>query len=245
MGVVPPAALHVTFLGVYLFTWYALHISGKDNPAAREDIRLKSYGRFSFRYLTNWTHTLQLCYFAICVLSHLIRIVGATKLRNKINNLADFINLSVATPAAFVVTSVFWSLYSIDRELVFPKVLDIVIPPWINHSIHSLNAICAIVDLWCVHHTLPSLSSSLKGLAAYLLLYSVCLFGTYVETGIWLYPVLKELTWPMRCAFILATALLAVIMLIVTRGIHSLAWGRTSHSGESEKKKRPTKPKKK
>ncbi|XP_053146258.1 androgen-induced gene 1 protein isoform X7 [Hemicordylus capensis] len=37
-----------------------------------------------------------------------------------------FINL-------FVVT-MFWSIYIYDRELVYPKLLDNFIPPWLNHG---------------------------------------------------------------------------------------------------------------
>jgi len=28
----------------------------------------------------------------------------------------------------------FWSLYTYDRELVYPKVLDEIIPTWLNHA---------------------------------------------------------------------------------------------------------------
>lgn len=38
----------------------------------------------------------------------------------------------------FVFTS-FWSIYAYDRELVFPKVLDDIIPTWLNHAMVSLS----------------------------------------------------------------------------------------------------------
>jgi hypothetical protein len=30
----------------------------------------------------------------------------------------------------------YWCLYAIDRELIFPKVMDQVIPWWYNQSVH-------------------------------------------------------------------------------------------------------------
>lgn len=38
----------------------------------------------------------------------------------------------------FVFTS-FWSIYAYDRELVFPKVLDDIIPTWLNHAMVSVD----------------------------------------------------------------------------------------------------------
>ena len=38
------------------------------------------------------------------------------------------------------VSATFWGIYSVDRELIFPKVYDELIPPWLNH---------ALVSSWC------------------------------------------------------------------------------------------------
>ena len=35
-------------------------------------------------------------------------------------------------PVQFVVVT-FWGLYAVDRELVFPKHLDKIVPMWLNH----------------------------------------------------------------------------------------------------------------
>ena len=31
------------------------------------------------------------------------------------------------------VVATFWVLYAVDRELVYPKALDAIIPTWLNH----------------------------------------------------------------------------------------------------------------
>ena len=35
------------------------------------------------------------------------------------------------------VSATFWGIYSVDRELIFPKVYDELIPPWLNHALVS------------------------------------------------------------------------------------------------------------
>ncbi|KAF6208263.1 hypothetical protein GE061_016717 [Apolygus lucorum] len=215
-----------------------------DNPHNKEHKSLEVLGKYSLRYLTNWTFGLQMIYFAVSVLGHLLGVIGASRLKNKIHGVSDYMFMAIATPMALVVSIVFWALYSIDRELVFPKVLDLVIPVWVNQSIHSINAICAIIDIFIINHRVPSGKSSIVGLLTYLLAYAVCLFGTYFQTGIWLYPVLKELNWPMRVAFALSTVVIALLTLGFTRVLQSMIWGKTP-AGGAEKKKKATKQKKK
>lgn len=48
----------------------------------------------------------------------------------RISNLEFFVNIDKFFQ--FVVLT-FWGIYAIDRELVYPKALDKVIPSWLNH----------------------------------------------------------------------------------------------------------------
>lgn len=36
---------------------------------------------------------------------------------------------------------VFWMIYAVDRELVYPKVLDKFIPVWLNHVMVCIHCI--------------------------------------------------------------------------------------------------------
>ncbi|BES87726.1 FAR-17a/AIG1-like protein [Nesidiocoris tenuis] len=232
------ALFHFSLLGAYMFTLYTL---GQENPVAKQHAALKNFGRFSARFLTNWTFMTQTLYLFLSVLGHLLAAVSLSSLKRPIDNLADYIFMSIATPMALVVSIAFWSIYAVDRELVFPTVLDLVIPAWVNQMIHSINSVAAIVDLVSIRHKQPSWSASLTGLILYLLAYSVCLFGTYVQTGIWLYPVLKEMSWPLRGAFTIANLLLAILMLALTRLLRTSIWGKS----DTQEKKKAVKPKKK
>jgi len=39
----------------------------------------------------------------------------------------------------------FWAIYAVDRELVFPKSLDGIIPVWQNHVMVSIRCSCLIL----------------------------------------------------------------------------------------------------
>ena len=50
----------------------------------------------------------------------------------------------------------FWSIWAYDRELVFPKSNDDIIPIWQNHVLHSLPLFTAIFDNFLFYHPYPN-----------------------------------------------------------------------------------------
>lgn len=54
--------------------------------------------------------------------------------RGKLKITRDYLFNVVLFPVALLVVIVFWILYNINRDLIFPKHLDEYIPPWVNHS---------------------------------------------------------------------------------------------------------------
>ncbi|GBP16731.1 Androgen-dependent TFPI-regulating protein [Eumeta japonica] len=78
---------------------------------------------------------LQTLYFAIAVLNDLIGTNESwPKKTPLITRLRDTIFSSIAFPLAIFVAFTFWSIYAIDRELIFPRALDAVFPVWSNHN---------------------------------------------------------------------------------------------------------------
>ena len=50
------------------------------------------------------------------------------------------------------VSLIFWGLYAIDRELIFPRKLDSFIPAYHNHLVHTLPVIAVCVEAFIVRH---------------------------------------------------------------------------------------------
>ena len=57
--------------------------------------------------------------------------------RDFLGRLEDKVYSTVAFPYAVFVFITFWTLYSIDRDLVFPEFLDDYVPAALNHMMHS------------------------------------------------------------------------------------------------------------
>lgn len=58
-------------------------------------------------------------------------------LLNQLEWLRAFLFSMFAFPCGLGVFTIFWTLWNIDRELVFPAVIDTVLPPWVNYSLHG------------------------------------------------------------------------------------------------------------
>merc|ERR1712080_759171 len=75
---------------------------------------------------------IQFIYFTISFLSNLL---GSKA--SKLQSVRDYMFATLAFPIGQFVGIVFWVLFHLDRELVFPKLLDQFFPNYINHMMHS------------------------------------------------------------------------------------------------------------
>ncbi|XP_041114379.1 androgen-dependent TFPI-regulating protein-like, partial [Polyodon spathula] len=58
----------------------------------------------------------------------------------------------------------FWLLYAHDRELVYPKPLDDIIPQWLNHAMHTGILPLLLVELYIIPHHFTSQRNGILGL---------------------------------------------------------------------------------
>jgi len=54
-----------------------------------------------------------------------------------------------------LVSIVFWTVYALDRELMFPAVLDSIFPMWLNHAVHTAPLIFVLTEHMFVPITYP------------------------------------------------------------------------------------------
>jgi len=91
----------------------------------------KTFGG-QWKFLTFWNLWIQFIYFTISFLSNLL---GSKA--SKLQSVRDYMFATLAFPIGQFVGIVFWVLFHLDRELVFPKLLDQFFPNYINHMMHS------------------------------------------------------------------------------------------------------------
>ncbi|KAG0444852.1 hypothetical protein HPB47_013313, partial [Ixodes persulcatus] len=53
--------------------------------------------------------------------------------KRKLQKFRDHTFLSLSLPTCIFVSTFFWGLYIFDRELIFPKQLELYYPAWLNH----------------------------------------------------------------------------------------------------------------
>ncbi|KAM5163323.1 androgen-induced gene 1 protein isoform 2-T2 [Mantella aurantiaca] len=140
MALIPCQVLRAAILLSYLSV--LCHYKAIEMPAHQ------TYGG-SWKFLTFIDLVIQAVFFGICVLSDLSCLLtkGSDSLEQerqlkKLTSLRDWMLAVLAFPVGVFVVTMFWTLYLYDRELVYPKLLDNFIPPWLNHGMGVLGSSC-------------------------------------------------------------------------------------------------------
>lgn len=157
---------------------------------------------------------------------------------NYVRKLRDFFFAVYSFPTAVEVTTFFWMLYSIDRELVFPKALDEHLPVWFNHMIHSNVTIFMVIEMMLTHHNYPSTKKMFKYLGTFIGSYITWTVIIKYKTNHWVYPILEELELPYRIAFFAFVAAVGFGMYFLGRGLNNYVWSDRLKSAEKERKTR-------
>ncbi|XP_026857546.1 androgen dependent TFPI regulating protein 1 isoform X5 [Electrophorus electricus] len=145
--------VHITVFAWYVFILYSncsLDISGR-HPGAR------TYGG-RWKYLTFINLVMQTGFFAVCVITDVAHLVVPSRsTRGTVLFLVsarDGLFTVLAAPVGTFVCASFWSLYAYDRELVYPKLIDHIIPVWLNHALGLMGS-PHFGDLGVPHHGPP------------------------------------------------------------------------------------------
>ena len=147
-----------------------------------------------------------------------------------IRRVKDTVFSALAFPLAIFVGVSFWGIYAIDRELILPRVMDAYFPTWLNHVMHSNIIVFILIELLTSFRMYPKRKVGLSILSAFMVCYLVWIHVIYFNTGIWVYPILNVLNWPVRVCFY-------IFCLALTCGAYSLGEtiNRAVWSSEVEK----------
>lgn len=146
-------------------------------------------------------------------------------------------------PCTFTVVVVFWTIWHIDRELIFPRIIDLFLSSWVNHCIHTFIMIPIIIELLFPKRYRPiKFSTAIKCLLVYLAIYQTLwvwkieisistvkhnqfcyrYVTLYFLHGVWLYPIYYILNWPQRIAFTAFQFSLNVIFVKISITLQSI-----------------------
>jgi len=133
---------HVSIFCIYLYSllfYYIVRTAGAPHR--------NTYGGI-LKLFTFWNQSMQAAYFGYSVIND---VFGSNMIPSEyhkasssvsvLQRIRDLIAASSAFPGSLFVTVSFWILYSIDRELIFPAVLDEFYPFWLNYQLGVLACI--------------------------------------------------------------------------------------------------------
>ena len=85
------------------------------------------------KYMTFWNIVLQTIYLSYSFVTQDILLLESQ------TSIVDLWFFALTFPIALFVGAVFWGLYAVNRELIFPKTHDQYVPRWSTHVKVSIN----------------------------------------------------------------------------------------------------------
>lgn len=164
-------------------------------------------------------------YFTLSLLNDFF---GSTKVsvhnRPLITTFRDYCFASFVVPLTSDVAGMFWILYKIDRELVFPQTLDAFFPWWLNIFVHANIGVFILVEMILLHHKYPSRKSGLTGLGIFMTGYLMWVHCIKYNSGHWVYLVLNVLSSVQRTLFFVVLMPVGMSLYYVGEFVNNKIW---------------------
>uniref|UniRef100_A0A663F5Y3 Androgen dependent TFPI regulating protein n=1 Tax=Aquila chrysaetos chrysaetos TaxID=223781 RepID=A0A663F5Y3_AQUCH len=204
------ATYHCLAFVWYFFVAYSItHVRTEERPS-----EVFLYGG-QWKYLTVLNLVLQAVFYGVSFLADVLRLIKKLRCAKCIISSRDLLFSVLAFPVSTFVSISFWTLYTYNRELVYPKSLDGIIPLWLNHAMVSKKHPC----LSQRRETLSFLS-----LPRVLWIYSV--------TGEWVYPLFALFSPAGLAAFFAGSLAIVISFYNFGEFLNRMIWG------QSKKKKK-------
>ncbi|CAH1101822.1 unnamed protein product [Psylliodes chrysocephalus] len=167
---------------------------------------------FEFCYLTLWTFIFQMFFMIVAILDEASKLLNLSLDKQKmLSKTRAVMYNTILFPSSLIVTTLFWTLYYIERDLIFPRILDSFFPWWLNHMLHTFIILPVVIELMLPKkYNFVSFSKAAPVLVTILVFYTILYFSIYFRHGIWLYPIYKVMSWPQRALFTIFQMCLAL-----------------------------------
>ncbi|XP_060808737.1 androgen-dependent TFPI-regulating protein-like isoform X2 [Amyelois transitella] len=160
--------------------------------------------RFWLGYGTIWSFSFQTIFLSLALAYDVLEWLNKheTSIGTKIRYWRDIVFTALVVPFTCFVTGMFWSVYTIDRELVFPMVYDAIVPWWFNHCVHTNIAVVVVLETLLQPRRKPvNFKLELLINTSVSVLYAVVYYSIYFFAHRWLYGVFGVMTWWQVCLF--------------------------------------------
>ncbi|KAJ8712341.1 hypothetical protein PYW07_005183 [Mythimna separata] len=194
-----------------------------------------------FKYLTYLDAMIQTAYFTLALLNDLIgNNEPSPSEKPLIRRVKDTVFSALAFPLAIFVGVSFWGIYAVDRELILPRSMDAYFPLWLNHVMHTNIVVFILIELLTSFRMYPKRKVGLSILSAFMVCYLVWVHVIFYNSGIWVYPILNVLNWPLRVCFYIFCLVLACGAYSLGETVNKAVWSteveKTVRSGKKKAK---------
>ncbi|XP_019632839.1 PREDICTED: androgen-induced gene 1 protein-like isoform X2 [Branchiostoma belcheri] len=124
------------------------------------------------------------------------------------------------------VQCLFWAIYAIDRELVYPSKLDAIIPTWLNHVWHTTTVPVLLLEMYVVRRRYPARTAALPGTVFFGAAYLIWIRIVAHYGGFWVYPFLEVMGPIGTSVFNMAAVGMLCVFYMVGEYVNTKLWGR-------------------
>lgn len=169
-----------------------------------DDVAIENLRRFRAGYLTGWNFCFQTVFLTLSLTYDVLEWLDRheTELAKKLKYYRDVLFCGLVLPMTMFISTMFWTVFLIDRELVFPEVYDKIVPWWFNHCVHTNIAIVVLLETLIQSRRYPTnlkLEVIINGTVG--VLYAIVYYSIYFFAHRWLYGVFGIMTWWQVCLY--------------------------------------------
>ena len=188
---------------------------------------ISAYRSFAgpWKYLTFWNICFQSAFYLISFINDVAEDVENRNI-GFLQKFCDHYFASVVWPVGNFVVIMFWVLYHIDTSLVVePEALKLV-PAWNRWVVHFWVTPFLFIEQLLHYHPYPRRKHGVVVTILVALTYLTWVFFIAFYADIWVYGVLKMLSWPGRVVFISALLVFIAILYVSGEYVTSFIWRR-------------------
>ncbi|XP_035659014.1 androgen-induced gene 1 protein-like isoform X1 [Branchiostoma floridae] len=190
-----------------------------------------------WKYLSILVSVAQTVFFGSCVLSDLLEAILGRK-PNVLKAIQDYLFGVLLFPMAMMVQCLFWALYAVDRELVYPSALDAVIPKWLNHVWHTAVVPVLLLEMYLVRRNYQARSIALPGTVFFGAAYLIWIRIVAHYGGFWVYPFLEVMGPIETTIFNMAAVGMLCVFYLIGEYVNTKLWGRDTFEVSSTKSRK-------
>lgn len=215
------AVFRLLFHGFITVLYYCALVRFQSIPPIHRNPHEQFGGRFKF--LTYWNLVAHFLFFTLSFIMDFMK--PSSSIHSKLVRIRDKFYAGVVLPYGVFVVTMFWVLYAINRELIFPKVLDEFFPAWLNHVSHTVILPAILVETYILKHRHPRKKEGVQITMAFGLTYGLWVLFLGLNMDIWVYPVLQILNWTQRAVFLLGSLVFMALLYFAGERINCCFWG--------------------